>query len=117
MQPDGKIIVVGSASADETHFDFALARLNADGAVDSTFGSNGRVTVDLGGNNESISDLVPLQSGKFVVVGTTDAKGDQDAVFARFGANGALDATFGTGSIAGTTIDPVSRAGPTSCLH
>jgi uncharacterized delta-60 repeat protein len=81
----------------------ALARLDPDGSVDTTFGNNGLVTLDLGGN-EFVSDVLLLQNGNIVVAGTTDAGGEQDAVFARFLGTGAPDPAFGTGAVAGTTV-------------
>ncbi|MES2788201.1 MAG: delta-60 repeat domain-containing protein [Planctomycetota bacterium] len=46
MQPDGKIIVVGYATAsDPSNTDFAIARLNGDGDFDTTFGSGGKKTI------------------------------------------------------------------------
>lgn len=104
VQADGGIIVAGSARSGPGQLDFALARLNADGTLDSTFGGDGLVTLDLGGVAESISGIVLLQSGEIVTVGMTDANGDQDAAFLRFGSNGALDSSFGAGPIAGSTI-------------
>ena len=49
LQPDGKIIAAG-ASTDATGSDFALARFNPDGSIDSTFDGDGLVTLDLGGD-------------------------------------------------------------------
>src|SRR2546423_14332009 len=51
IQSDGKIIAVGStikpgSAADR---DFALARYNTDGRLDTTFGSGGRVATDFFG--------------------------------------------------------------------
>ncbi|MDH4261377.1 MAG: delta-60 repeat domain-containing protein, partial [Gammaproteobacteria bacterium] len=99
VQSDNKILVAGSAGGV-----LALTRLNSHGAIDSTFGSNGLVTVDLGGVADSLSDITLLANGQFIVLGTTYANGSGDAVFARFGANGVLDTTFGTGPVAGVTI-------------
>ena len=39
IQPDGKIVAAGVAIVSMTGFDFALARYNSDGTLDSTFGS------------------------------------------------------------------------------
>src|SRR4051794_29544727 len=48
LQSDGKIIVVGSAPGD-TGMAFALARYNANGSLDTTFGGGGQVTTDFAG--------------------------------------------------------------------
>jgi uncharacterized delta-60 repeat protein len=57
VQPNGKIVAAGATEVGEGAFDIALARLNADGSVDSTFGSDGQVRLDLGGGR---SDLLLL---------------------------------------------------------
>src|SRR5687768_8915063 len=44
LHADGKIVVGGTANGN-----FALARYNADGSLDTTFDGDGRVTVDFGG--------------------------------------------------------------------
>src|SRR5690606_21251244 len=46
VQPDGKIVVAGSTSSNN---DFAVARLNADGSLDATFDTDGKVTPTFGG--------------------------------------------------------------------
>ena len=50
LQADGKIIVAGSAYIMAHRNDFALARYNADGSLDTTFGGDGRVTTDFLGD-------------------------------------------------------------------
>src|SRR5262249_47805228 len=47
LQADGKILVAGRVFSDAgTEADIGVARFNADGTADTTFGSNGRVRVD-----------------------------------------------------------------------
>jgi uncharacterized delta-60 repeat protein len=116
LQPDGRIVVAGSVYLDLTsgvpEADFALARLDADGAIDATFGGDGFVTLDLGGSYEYIFGITLLPNGQIVAAGTTETNGNTDYAFARFDANGALDVTFGTGSVAGTTIIDASSQHP-----
>ena len=45
IQADGKIVVAGTAS---DYDDFALARYNADGSLDTTFSGDGKLTTDFG---------------------------------------------------------------------
>src|SRR5262249_16807199 len=45
IQPDGKIVVAGFSTANGSA-DFALARYNVDGSLDSTFGNGGKVLTD-----------------------------------------------------------------------
>jgi uncharacterized delta-60 repeat protein len=80
--------------------DFVLARFNADGTVDSTFGDDGKVTTDLvGGFAQERARAVAIQSdGKIVVAGeATVPSGDLAVALVRYNADGTLDPTFGTG--------------------
>src|SRR5262249_42936154 len=45
VQPDGKIVVVGYTN----YSDFAVARYNVDGSLDSSFGTGGKVVTDFAG--------------------------------------------------------------------
>ncbi|HEX5444862.1 MAG TPA: hypothetical protein VFW87_13580, partial [Pirellulales bacterium] len=88
VQPDGKIVVGASADGFQ---DFLLARYNANGQLDSTFGAGG-IALNALGNERQIT-LQP--DGKIVAVGG-DANG---FVVARYNADGSLDSTFGTGGV------------------
>src|SRR5439155_10672104 len=76
--------------------DFALARYNADGSVDLTFGSGGRVVTDFGGDDAAFA-LAVQPDGKIVVAGVSTGGGSMDFALARYDSDGALDATFGSG--------------------
>ena len=56
-QADGKIIVAGYSAA-KSRIDFALARYRADGKLDTTFGSGGKVLVDLGSSQSGLGSSV-----------------------------------------------------------
>jgi uncharacterized delta-60 repeat protein len=97
LQPDGKIIVAGNAYnaavPGPNHQEFALARYNANGTLDGTFGSGGKVTLLVG--TEGYANAVALQpDGKIVVAGTANGTLPEFAV-ARFNSNGTPDTTFG----------------------
>jgi uncharacterized delta-60 repeat protein len=89
LQPDGKIIAVG---ADDAHFDFALARYNPDGRLDTTFSGDGRQTTEFGGN-DSAAGVALQPDGKIMVVGRGGDFGN-DFALARYNPNGSLDASF-----------------------
>jgi uncharacterized delta-60 repeat protein len=90
IQPNGKIVVAGAANI--VPEDFALARLNSNGSLDTTFGSGGKVLTDVGGPDEAFS--VALQAdGKIVAAGMAGS----DFAVARYNTNGTLDTTFGSG--------------------
>ncbi|MBI3345430.1 MAG: hypothetical protein HY028_11360 [Gammaproteobacteria bacterium] len=89
LQPDGKIVVVG-----ENGTDFLVARYNADGSLDSSFGTGGRVTTDFGA--EDVAQAVAIQpDGKIIVVGYTINGSSGDFALARYNPNGSLDSGFG----------------------
>jgi uncharacterized delta-60 repeat protein len=70
VQPNGRIVVVGSALGD-----FALVRYAFDGSLDTTFGSSGTLTTDFGGTD--VGEAVLLQAnGAIVAAGTTGAGDD-----------------------------------------
>jgi uncharacterized delta-60 repeat protein len=107
VQSDGKIVVVGFAQAtasdatDANNYDFAVTRLNADGSLDTTFGTNGKKTIafDLGGagHNQDAATCVVIQpDGKIVVGGYTerDGSGNFDFAIVRLNTDGSLDTTF-----------------------
>ena len=68
LLPDGKILAAGSASAADG-FDFSLSRFNSNGTLDTTFGSGGRVTTDLGARFEGARSVVVQPDGKIVTGG------------------------------------------------
>jgi uncharacterized delta-60 repeat protein len=99
IQADNKIVAAGTASyatVSYSYSDFAVARYNLDGSLDSTFGTGGRVLTDLGGD-ASINALVIQRDGKLVVAGSAGT----NFALARYQTNGVLDSTFGSG---GTVI-------------
>ncbi len=96
VRSDGKIIVAGNVflTAGSTS-DAAVARYDADGHLDVTFGSGGLGTLDAG-ENESVLDVALQSDDKIVVAGRHAPVGisTYDALVARFDANGAVDTTF-----------------------
>src|SRR5262245_59204264 len=96
IQPGGKIVVAGYSLVNFSP-DFALARYNSNGTLDTTFGVGGKVITDLGGPAQALS--VAVQSdGRIVAAGFAHLlNGDFDFALTRYNSNGTLDATFGTG--------------------
>ncbi|WP_328836466.1 calcium-binding protein [Streptomyces europaeiscabiei] len=95
LQPDGKVVVIGDVG--QTSFDFALARYNPDGSLDTTFGGDGKVTTDLGGYNWGEA-VVVQSSGKIVASGWSGGR----FTLVRYNLDGSLDSGFGTGGVATT---------------
>jgi uncharacterized delta-60 repeat protein len=94
VQADHKIILAGISDYDGGDSDFALARYNPDGSLDTTYGDNGTVVTNVGSDiYNTISGAVLQADGKMVVVGFSD----NGPVVARFNTDGSLDNQFGTG--------------------
>jgi uncharacterized delta-60 repeat protein len=98
LQPDGKIIVVGSAQVTASGFDFAIARLNPNGSPDTSFNGTGRQVVpfDLGGIKADEATSVVLQpDGKIVIAGYAGLSAtNRSFAVARLNGNGSLDTSF-----------------------
>lgn len=98
LQSDGKILVAGDFVVDSLLRDFAVARFNIDGSLDTSFGENGKVVTDFAGFEEYSIDFVNkmiLQpDGKIILVGGRNA-GISDAIMARYNPDGTMDSTFG----------------------
>jgi uncharacterized delta-60 repeat protein len=93
VQPDGKIVVagysVGLDSDDVPSKDFALARYNPDGTLDSGFSGDGRRTTNFGGDDAAY-DVALQPDGKVLVAGSSSG----DFALARYEPDGRLDQTF-----------------------
>jgi uncharacterized delta-60 repeat protein len=95
IQQGDKIVVAGRASNANFAFDFALARYTADGVLDSSFGTNGKVTTDFSGLADGANSVL-LREDKIVVAGySSGAHTYDDFALARYQSNGMLDSSFG----------------------
>lgn len=99
VQPDGRIVLGGTATTD--HNRFALARLTADGDVDATFANRGVKTLEPTAAGWGMA-LQP--DGKAVIAGQGVDDGRQVYMAARVGPNGSLDQSFGAGGIVAVPI-------------
>ncbi len=103
LQNDGRIVVAGQAEmhANIDRNDFALARYNSNGSLDTSFSGDGKVTTDFGlATNASDTAFAMLiePNGRIVAVGYAGyTGGDTRLGLARYDANGSLDTTFGSG--------------------
>lgn len=88
IQPNGKIVVAGSAGTRRP--EFALARYLVDGTLDPAFGGDGKVRTRYG--IWGVARAIALQpNGKIVAVGTNGS----GFALARYRPNGRLDRSFG----------------------
>jgi uncharacterized delta-60 repeat protein len=101
IQPDGKIVVVGSRDPlDDCSADFAVARYSTNGTLDKSFSYDGKLTTGLG-CDDFAHDVAIQADGKIVVVGTRYEDDDScfackdlDLALARYNADGTLDRNF-----------------------
>jgi uncharacterized delta-60 repeat protein len=108
LQPDGKIVVAGQSFNGPNSTDFALARYNTNGSLDTTFSTDGKLTTDISGGSNSASALAIQSDGKIVVAGYVTVAGNSgssnDFALARYTTTGDLDTTFDTDGIVTTAI-------------
>jgi len=91
---NGKILVAGSAVVTGTGQDFALARYNLNGSLDTNFDADGKLTTDFGATTYEAGAEIMIQSdGKYVLAGRALTAG-ADYAAARYNIDGSLDTTF-----------------------
>jgi uncharacterized delta-60 repeat protein len=101
LQPDGKIVALGYTYT--TDYDIALVRYNANGSLDTTFGTAGVVISPIGPGRGFPRRVLLQPDHKIVVTGEDDSASGAFAA-ARFEANGAVDTSFGTGGEVHTLV-------------
>jgi uncharacterized delta-60 repeat protein len=109
LQPDGKIVVVGSATG-ASHLELTTVRLKPNGAPDSTFGTGGVVQRDVGPGGTIAYSVLVQPDGKVLVGGGAVYAGSSTpfewaVVLARYRANGDPDPDWGTN---GVTVSDLS---------
>jgi uncharacterized delta-60 repeat protein len=96
IQPDGKIVVGGSANSGLTA-SFGVIRYNTNGALDPTFSTDGKATIAMSSVNNDNMGIVIQPDGKIVLGGNMSTPAPTatfDFAVARFNADGSADTTF-----------------------
>ena len=106
VQADGKIILAGATQFDgvSSKTQTAIARFNADGTLDGSFGTRGTVVTPIASIAEQYSSIAVQADGKIVAAGNVKIGNNDQAVIARYNTNGALDAGFGSAGIVKTPV-------------
>lgn len=95
IQSDGKILIGGYAGDSvATILDFAIARLNTNGSLDTGFDGDGKTTTSFTGTRSTIYGLALQSDGKIAAVGSSQNVSDRDIVLARYNTDGTLDTSF-----------------------
>ncbi|MFL5244963.1 MAG: hypothetical protein ACJ8FY_22910 [Gemmataceae bacterium] len=103
LDSSGRIVVAGTANSSN----FALARLNADGSLDTSFGNGGEAVVPQFSNffyqNDTLAGVALDSSGQIVLVGTANGYSSSSftntslIAIARLHSDASLDGSFGSG--------------------
>jgi uncharacterized delta-60 repeat protein len=105
VRSDLDIVAGGIAGSGGSNAKFALARYNADGTFDTSFGGgDGKVTTDITGAYDAAWDIVLQPDEKVVAAGEASGSGGRFAA-ARYLADGTIDPAFGK-----VTLNFTSRA-------
>jgi len=103
---DGTIVLAGQSGND-----IAVAKYLADGRLDTSFSTDGKLTTDVGGAVDRANSVAIQTDGKIVVVGNSGA----DCVFARYTPAGLLDPTFDGPGVAGDGVFKINLTGTDTC--
>jgi len=89
-QPDGKHILVGQWNGN-----WAMARYNAAGALDQTFGAGGKTTTDFGSPSDQALNVSLRDDGKILLMGlVSGATQSYEFAITRYNTDGSLDSSF-----------------------
>jgi len=92
VQADGKIVAAGfSYNVDNESSVLALARYNTDGTLDTSFGTDGKLTT---GSSYAAYSIAIQTDGKIVAAGYSFNIGNFDFALERYNTNGDLDTSF-----------------------
>jgi len=99
VQTDGDIVAAGTGdptiNAAGNEEDFAVARYNSDGVLDSGFGGDGRVTTDIFGDSTDLGHgLALLPGNKVLVVGSAQGTSSSALALTQYEEDGDPDPTF-----------------------
>jgi uncharacterized delta-60 repeat protein len=100
VQPDGKIVTAGYGRHSGDTNDWISLRLTANGALDTSWGDQGKVLIDPTGTmiGDNCRNAIALPNGRTALVGSAGPTNmTSDGVIAILDSTGKLDTAFGTG--------------------
>lgn len=113
VQSNGTIVVGGGTAPSNSTLPgadqgFGLVRFTANGALDSTFGTDGLVNTPVGPRTADPTSFLLQPNGQIVMAGLMAGNGEKPTnaneipemvAVARYNINGSLDTTFGSGGV------------------
>ena len=113
LQPDGKIITVGTSNLD-LHYHMTIVRYEPSGQLDMTFGDGGKVVLAIDTTYDWLYDVAVQPDGKIVASGGAIMDTTQVFAIIRLTATGQLDTSFGS---AGVVLTPGSPEGASASAN
>lgn len=110
LGPGGSIVLAGITQQADEQWTWALARYRPNGALDTSFSADGRLTLSLRG---PLGGLAVQPDGRMIVAGTVEA----EWTVVRLRADGTLDPTFGSNGIVRTSIGYPSVSDSPVAVH
>lgn len=104
LQPDGKIVLVGTSNSGSNN-DFAVLRFTSEGTLDNTF-QGGMVITNIGYTTEEARAVAIQPDGKIVIGGSSKGAGNNsDFTLIRYNSDGTIDNSFGANGVVKTDIN------------
>lgn len=94
LAPDGKLVVAGYARSTGGKYKAAIARLNPNGSIDPSFGTNGIVLCGSSAVNSRFYAVQVLSGGSVIAGGYLEGKSDDDFWFVKLDSQGDYDSSF-----------------------
>jgi uncharacterized delta-60 repeat protein len=112
LYPGGKFLVVGAGIGTNGTSDFGFTRYNMNGSLDTTFDTDGRVSVNFNGFSNDTAYAVTIQvDNKIVAAGNTNTGSSSgDFALVRLNEDGSLDTSFDTDGIVTTHFSDFDQA-------
>lgn len=99
VMSDGSLVVAGYQQTVGSFKQMAVWKLSADGVIDDSFGTNGKLIFDFGLSKDcEIYDIKLLTSNRIVVAGYMKQGVSSNLAVARLNPEGILDSSFGGGT-------------------
>ncbi len=100
VQPDGKIVAVGSTYNNGSYHRFALTRYNADGSLDLSFGDEGKVIGDHEEEKMALTSVAVQPNGSIIGTGIIyNNYNDSQFFLVKFNEDGSFDTNCGEGGM------------------
>ena len=109
LQSDGKIVVAGY-SVIGGNFDFALARYNTNGSLDTSFDTDGKLTTAIGASDDQARSVILQSDGKIVVAGQSSNGSNYDFAVVRYLASNASEAAAEAARVAAANAEAARKA-------